>query len=188
MDRSEVDAAFDLVEAEIGQVINTIRQAGSDAFQRGDYRKAEQAAQEGERLQQFLEKVKQLHREWDNLSDVRIQRDKPAAHHRRSGKRLPRGFRTPEQAFRRPILEALVELGGSASVPEVLHLVEVKLRDVLNDHDRQLLPSKKGVRWRNTAQWCRKRMVREGLLRDGSKHGVWEITERGREALKAGKV
>lgn len=188
MDRGEVDAAFDLVEAAIGQVINSIRQVGSDAFQRGDYQKAEQVAQEGERLQQFLEKVRQLHREWDNLSDVRIQRDKPAAHHRRIGKRLPRGHKTPERAFRRPILEALIELGGSARVAEVMRRVEMKLRNVLNDYDRQRLRSNKDVRWHNTAQWCRNRMVKEGLLRDNSKRGVWEITERGREALKTDKV
>jgi len=44
------------------------------------------------------------------------------------------------------------------------------------------------VRWRNTAQWCRHTMVQEGLLKRDSPHGIWEITEKGRQALEAGEV
>ncbi|RMH13146.1 MAG: hypothetical protein D6698_14360, partial [Gammaproteobacteria bacterium] len=38
--------------------------------------------------------------------------------------------------------------------------------------------------WRNTAQWCRNTMVREGLMKSDSPYGIWEITEAGRKYLQ----
>jgi hypothetical protein len=39
------------------------------------------------------------------------------------------------------------------------------------------------VLWENRAQWERLKMVKEGLLRADSPHGVWELTESGRQYL-----
>ncbi len=104
---------------------------------------------------------------------------------RTSAERLPRGRRTPEDAYRRPILEALSELGGQAPMSNVLDLVEKKMASILNQYDRQPLPSEpRTLRWRNTAQWCRNTLVREGLLKSDSPHGVWELTEAGWRELK----
>jgi len=82
-----------------------------------------------------------------------------------------------------------VELGGRAEMSKVLDLVEKKVQGILNDYDRRPLPSNpKIIRWRNTAQWCRNTMAREGLLKSDSPRGIWEISERGRKALQEGKV
>ncbi len=102
--------------------------------------------------------------------------------------KLKRGLRTSEDAFRIPILEALVELGGSASMSQVLELVEKKMKDRLNEYDYQILPSNNTIRWKNTAQWCRNTMVQEGLLKSDSPRGIWEITEKGVEYLKKEKA
>ncbi len=96
-----------------------------------------------------------------------------------------RRLRTPEDAFRWPILEALVELGGKATIGEVLDLVEKKMSAKLTKHDLEPLPSDpKSIRWRITARWCRKTMVDEGLMKRDSPHGLWEISDLGRRALK----
>ena len=50
-------------------------------------------------------------------------------------KRLPRGKKTSERAFERPLLEALYELGGAGVMYQVLPVVEEKLRHVLKDVD-----------------------------------------------------
>ena len=44
-------------------------------------------------------------------------------------------------------------------------------------------------RWRNTAHWARYELVQDGLLKDDSKRGIWEISEKGRQFLsdQAGK-
>jgi restriction system protein len=101
-----------------------------------------------------------------------------------------RGVRTPEEAFVLPILQSLVELGGSSRVTTILDRVELKMKTALTDFDRwPLHPGTKEIRWRNTAMWCRNRMVKiTGFLKSDSRHGIWEISEKGRLALKNNSV
>lgn len=77
-------------------------------------------------------------------------------------KKLKKDLRTPEDEFRIPILEALVELGGKAEMKEVLKKVEEKMKHKLNQHDHEGLPSNPSLkRWEKTAQWCRNTLVNE---------------------------
>lgn len=94
--------------------------------------------------------------------------------------------KTPEEAYRRPILEALYELGGSASVDDVLKVVERKMKPLLKEVDYQKVPSGKEIRWRNTAKWERSTLVKEGLLKSKSESpkGVWELSEKGGQELE----
>ena len=82
--------------------------------------------------------------------------------------------------YRIPILEALIKLNGSATVREVLHYVEQKLKKYFTDIDWKIIPSGR-YRWENNALWVRKELVDEGLLKKNSPHGIWEITEQGRK-------
>lgn len=168
---------------EIELVANQLGESGAEAFRSGDYDKARKAIEEATRLADFREKVKALQREWAALAagGLKARQSKP----RQTAKaRLGRGLRTPEEAFRRPILEALVELGGSAAIGEVLERAGAKTKDLLNPYDHEPLPSEpRSVRWKNTAQWCRNTLVREGLMKSDSPHGVWEISEAGRKWL-----
>jgi len=180
---NEVNTAFEILLEEIELVANQLNEEGAQAFKQGEYDKARRAIEEATRLADFREKVKALQKEWASLLAKGPQRPKKAGRTVKS--RLPRGLRTPEDAFRRPILEALVELGGKAPLGEVLGLVEKKMSAQLTKYDREPLPSDpKSVRWRNTAQWCRNTLVREGLMKGDSPHGIWEISDLGRRALK----
>ena len=185
MKRNEVSIAFEILLEELEQVDNALSEDGSRAFQEQDFEKARQAIEEATRLAEFRERVKTLQKEWDGLFADRLRgRTKPTR--RKVKGRLPRGLRTPEEAFRRPILEALVELGGSAPIGEVLDLVERKMKGILNSYDYEPLPSDpKSLRWRNTAQWCRNTLVREGLMKADSPRGIWEISEKGYQTLSA---
>jgi len=50
------------------------------------------------------------------------------------------------------------------------------MQGVLKDVDHQPLASDPDLpRWRNTAQWARAAMVREGLIKGDSRRGIWEI-------------
>jgi restriction system protein len=40
-------------------------------------------------------------------------------------------------------------------------------------------------RWRCTAEWMRNSLREEGLIPDDSPRGIWEITDKGRQWLKA---
>ena len=75
-----------------------------------------------------------------------------------------------------PILDALRELGGSGTPREVsdwisdnLQIEESKLEEVLKSGQ---------TRFYNQVHWARQYLVWDGLL-DGSKRGVWALTEKG---------
>jgi hypothetical protein len=98
--------------------------------------------------------------------------------------KLRRGLKTPQEAYRQPILEAVYELGGSASVGDVLKVVKNRMKPVLKDVDYQKLPSGVDFRWRNTAMWERFSLVNEGLLKSGSPDGMWELSSKGIQQVK----
>ncbi len=186
MDPNEVNEAFEILLEEIEAVANALNEGGAEAFRAGDYEKAKFAIEEATRLAEFREKVKALQKEWAEFFATKMNR--PKSRRRKSRTRLPRGLRTSEDAFRLPVLEALVELGGSGSIQDVLNLVEKKMKGVLNEYDYQPLPSDpRSIRWRNTAQWCRNTLVREGLMKRDSPYGIWEISDQGRKWLKEHK-
>lgn len=92
-------------------------------------------------------------------------------------------------AFRIPILESLIELGGRAPMKEVLEKVYEKMKTQLNEYDLSPLPSNPSQkRWENAVQWCRLNMVKEGLLSSDSPWGIWEISEKGRKFLEKVKI
>ncbi|MCX7778606.1 MAG: winged helix-turn-helix domain-containing protein, partial [Armatimonadetes bacterium] len=69
-------------------------------------------------------------------------------------------------------------------VEEVLDQVEKMVRPHLQSFDFRPVSSGE-PRWRNKARWERFNMVLEGLLRDDSPRGIWELTEKGwQEARK----
>jgi hypothetical protein len=186
MDRNEVSTAFEIVLEEIETVVDSLNQDGAGAFQKGDYDAARSLIEVATRLTDFRGRVRNLQKEWENLFSAKIPR-KPSK--RKQTPRLQRGLRTPEDAFRRPIMEVLVESGGSASVGQVLDRVGEKMKTILNDYDCQPLPSMPNTtRWRNSAQWCRNTLVQEGLMKGDSPRGIWEISPRGEEAIKRGDV
>jgi len=100
--------------------------------------------------------------------------------------RLPRGAKTTSKAFYRPILKALIDLGGKSNAHEVLIRVEEEMKGILNEVDYQSLPANPNEhRWVNTAKWARKdmTMMKPPLLKPNSAKKIWEITETGRKFL-----
>ena len=91
--------------------------------------------------------------------------------------------RTPQEAYRRPILKALIELDGKATAGDVLDRVGEKVQSTLKPVDYEKVSSGM-IRWRNAAMWERSAMVRDGLLRSDSQRGYWEISERGRTEVQ----
>lgn len=131
-------------------------------------------------IEAITAKANALADKWDAVAPKDAEAQETEATH----ERLPRGVRTSQSAFRKPILQALVDLGGSGSVREVISKVGEAMRDTLKDADYGTLPSSpKAVRWENTAAWERNTMAREGLLKSDSPYGAWEISDAGRASL-----
>lgn len=184
---TNVTAAFELLLEEIEDEIEFVNQAGAKAFTEGQYDRVDAARQHAVTLSEYRSKLAAMRKEWQSLStafDLEADEDEAEKEARRDFGRLQRGVRTPEEAFRRPILQILVEMGGAGKVRDVLAQVEKLVRSQLSEADYQNLPSTpNSTRWYNTAQWARNTMVQEGLLRNDSPRGTWEISEAGRAYL-----
>ncbi|MEM1574193.1 MAG: winged helix-turn-helix domain-containing protein [Candidatus Methanomethylicaceae archaeon] len=97
---------------------------------------------------------------------------------KRSFKKLPKGIITPQMAYKIPILETLYELEGRGEVKQILSILEIKMKGILRDIDYEI-DNSGVVRWAHNAQWCRLKLVHEGLLKKDSPKGIWELSEEG---------
>jgi len=95
--------------------------------------------------------------------------------------KLPKGLKTRQQAYRVPILKALVALGGQAKIGQVLDRVFAEMQSRLNSYDLANLPQSDTPRWRNTAQWARNSLREDGMIRGDTPRGIWAISEKGRK-------
>lgn len=127
------------------------------------------------------EELLALKRKLSDLLDLILIDDKPERKRRR------RGEKTPQDAYIIPILESLIESGGEGRAKDILGMVEQKIKGILKDVDYELLPSGIDIRWRNTAMWVKADMKNQGLLKSDSPHGIWEISEKGREYYEQNK-
>lgn len=175
----ELNTAFKILLDGIENFIKSRTQEIAELLKKGDYDGVKVLTEEAQKLVQFKEKIRNLQAEWKNLFGKK-KSDK------RSGNtgRLKRGLRTREEEYELPILQSLAELGGRATVKEVLKMVYEKMKDKLNEFDLQPLKSGYDLRWRNSAQWCRFALTKRGLLSSDSPRGVWQITEKGRDYLR----
>ena len=184
---TNVSAALDILLEEIEAEIEFFNEVGKAAFEKRDYDRVREAVAHADSITAFREKIVTIQSEWDTLAakfHVEKEEEEKVGTSRRNLGRLRRGLRTPESAFRIPILKALVEVGGSGKSTEVLARVEPMIKNVLKKVDYQPLASDPdNLRWRNTAQWSRNILVKEGLLKEVERRGVWEITDKGRAAL-----
>jgi hypothetical protein len=92
---------------------------------------------------------------------------------------------TPHAPYVRPILQTLCELGGKGQKATVIRRVGELMAATLNDQDRKPLAGGE-MTWENKAGWTRKALVAAGMLSEDSPHGIWEITESGRQWLEVG--
>lgn len=184
MPGSEVNEAFEILLNEIEDVIDSVNAAVGAAVRERDYTESRRLIDEAERVEAFRLRVAELQAEWRRELEQKGVSAAVDASGEYGRRRLPRGLRTPEEAYRVPILSALVQQGGSAPMRAVLELVYEQMKESLNEYDlRPLASDPQTPRWRNTAQWCRNTLVREGLMADDSPRGVWEITPEGRAWL-----
>ena len=100
---------------------------------------------------------------------------------RKASRRPKKGETTPHTSYTLPILESLIEMGGSGRMTDVLTKVLGKMRERLKPMDFEKVPSGTSIRWKNAAQWVRQRLVTEGYLKKNSPRGIWEITSDGRK-------
>ncbi len=78
-----------------------------------------------------------------------------------------------------PVIDALVELGGSGQPSEVKELIAEKLNITEDEQGEQI--SSGESRFSSKVSWARFYLVKADLI-DSSTRGVWSLTEKGRNA------
>ena len=98
------------------------------------------------------------------------------------------GVFTPVHAYWKPILQVLVEMGGRGKRGLVVDTVGVKMKAILTPADYGKLPKSGWVRWRNRVAWQASNMRAQGLIKNYSPRGIWEIADAGRKWLDDNKA
>ncbi len=93
--------------------------------------------------------------------------------------------KTPQRAYREPILKILKQAGGKVPRSEALRNLEATLSNHFTPYDRQKIRTG-AVRWERTAEWEVRQMREEQLIQPVHKtpRGIWALTEKGIEAAK----
>lgn len=189
MEKNEVSTAFDILLLEIEKEIQKLRNEGSNAFQNGSYDAAKNFIEKAAKMSEFHQNVNGLHKDWKVFIKLKRKVRKIKTKPKKVNVKLKHGLRTPESYFREPILKAISEMGGAGKIDKVLERVERIMKGTLNEHDRQTLRSyPHEMRWKNTAQWARFKLIKEGLLSRNAKRGIWEITDKGSNWIKSRKI
>jgi len=190
-DNDDVSSALHLLGESLQTEVQRINSEGSQAMQVGDYDTAQAVIDFAKRLTAFRAKVNDLGEEWLKLEELR---DKASVEvqqivSKRFFGKSKKGQITPHLDYCRPLLEVLEEMGGSGATKTVLNRLGEKMKPILKPKDYEPHESdSKQIRWRNTAQWARNKMVNEdGRMKKKSPRGVWEISPSGRAWLKSNK-
>jgi hypothetical protein len=108
---------------------------------------------------------------------------KASTNARDDGRAAP-GTLLPDREYELPILCYLDERGGRAPSREVTEAVGEALSRKLTELDKRPLQDG-SIRWQKRAAFVRLRLVHRGELVKDSPRGTWEISDKGRERLRA---
>lgn len=184
--QTSVEAAFEILLEEMEAEVELVNDVITRAAGRNDYARVREMVDRAEELTSLRDRVAGLRSDWSSAVDdlTEDEEQEVDAGERRDLGRLKRGLRTPEEAFFGPILSVIDARGGSVRTSVVVDNVLPFVKDQLKDVDYEPIRSDPNrPRWRNTAHWARNSMVEQGLLKDDSPRGVWEISDKGRRWL-----
>ena len=186
---NDVGEALDLLSDTLTEEEARIREEGAEAMKSGAYDTATEVIEFAKQLLAFQGRVAALAEEWEeieNARDAATPEVQEIVSKKFFGKKR-KGIITTQEEYCQPLLEVLDEMGGRGPTDEVLDRLGEKMKGVLKPVDYEHHKSDtNSIRWRNTAQWARNKMVNsDGRMKKGSPRGIWEISSKGRKWLKS---
>lgn len=164
----EVDRALKQLAREVRSALKEINQQAGRLVTRGDYSAAEALVKVGRSVTTFGDEVDALLLRWRELQ------------HGAPGQVASE--KTPLWEYYRPLLQALVELGGEASLSDLEEKVEPILTSVLKPGEMTVMSEGKPS-WKKAVRRARRHMVKEGFLEDHS--GLkWRISSQGKRVAE----
>jgi len=164
--KGEVDRALKQTQRQVKSALRQVNQVAGRLVARGDYTGAHSWVDVGRSITTFGTKLDALQQEWQSLHT-----EIPAQH---------AVERTPLWEYYRPILKALVQLGGEAYVAEVEEATRPFLADILGPEEMTMMTGGKLI-WKRAIRRARRHMIREGFLEAGTALR-WKITTEGKRA------
>jgi len=190
LDASSDDAAVAEQEAQLRAIAKAVEQLEKSRVAVPDPLRAEKTrlaaslavtadaklalAQLADEFQDILKDVRE--RLGQNANTPETKQPKQTTKHARTprSQKLPK---TTHVVLREHILRALKKLGGKARMSEVMEEMSRQLDGKLLPGDFALRQDGKSIAWKNNAQWERLKMRQEGILRDDSPSGIWELVK-----------
>jgi hypothetical protein len=168
----EVVRAIRSLGREVKLAIKEANQNAAKRLARGDYAGAQSLIEVAKAISDFGNEVKTVHGRWKSL--------RLGGH----GPGQKKASRTPLWEFYRPILQALVALGGDATRKEIEARLEETIGGSLKEGDH--VTNTRGIpRWKIMVGRARKHMIAEGFV-TGENLLRWRITGKGEQAAKSG--
>lgn len=167
----EVAQAIRALLREIYLATKEANQSGAKKLARGDYTGAESLVETAKAISQFGSDVKTILARWKGLRPSG-DFDKPK-----------QGSQTPLWEYYRPILQALVALGGDATRKEIEAKMEETINGFLKEGD-YVTNTSCVPRWKVMVGHARKPMIAEGFV-SGENLLRWKITSKGEQAAKS---
>ena len=95
------------------------------------------------------------------------------------------GQKTPQHAYREPLLRILKKHGGQAPRSQVMKELESMLGEHFTSHDRKKIKTG-AIRWERTAEWEVRLMREEQLIQpvSATARGVWALAQKGTDAAR----
>jgi len=188
-----VDDSFKILINALKNQIKGITKKGMQAIENGDFEKARVPLERAASIPKLMDKLNELKVEWAILSgQTKVVKAKPsttsreARSERAKKPRLPRGTLTSNSAYTIPILKSLVEMGGSTQKADVIRKVGKLMEKSFNKFDTQPPAAHpKTPRWQIKFDKIRVSLIDKGLLVKETDSGIWEISKKGRDTLKA---
>jgi len=181
MDLNTINDAFDFIVSEMEKFIESLKREANIFFQKEDFEESKKIIENAHDLSDFKREIELLQYEWKNQV---LGKKKKRRKSKRKIKKISKGLKTPLAEFRLPILEVIIEMGGHDHADAIIKKVGQKMKGVLNKYDYERLESDNVYRWVKSVQWCRYKLTKEGLLKNNSPRGIWEITKMGEEYYK----
>src|SRR3972149_3602023 len=181
LDSGDDDAEMDAMETQVREISRTIDRLEKSSVPVPDVLRAEKtrlAAALCDKtgtmaLHHLAEEFEEI------LKDLRtgLGQDRASTARKRAPRKRSRSPKTDKKVLREQIIRALKKIGGRARVADVIEEMSRHLKGKLLPGDLELRQDGKTSDWVKNACWERLRMVREGILRDDSPNGIWELTE-----------
>jgi len=116
-----VDELFDMIVDKISDISKELKETATKFLSDNEYENSKLVVEKVKKIDDFCNSVKNLEEKWSYVKKELIKNINIT-----KSKKLKKGLRTPTEEFIYPILEALLELGGTAKAKDIIVAIEEK--------------------------------------------------------------